>query len=144
MKKTAKDSTSKDTPTSRRDFMKSALIGAGATAALGPTGLSAQEGPDAITIPEEFEVAERASLPEIDFPHVGCPGLRAGVQGRGHRRSVLLSRELRHRARDRGYRHPDVRWSERGLHGPRRGRLLQGHTVRSPPRPVRKDPASPT
>lgn len=59
--------------TSRRAFVKKAVIGAGATAALGATRVAAeQEGPDPITIPSEFEAARSASLPEIDFPMSGA------------------------------------------------------------------------
>ena len=59
---------------SRRAFVKSAALGAGA-AALGapPIQASAQEAPDdPITVPPEFEAAENAVLPAIDFPMRGA------------------------------------------------------------------------
>jgi thiamine pyrophosphate-dependent acetolactate synthase large subunit-like protein len=55
--------------------MKKAVLGAGATAALGATGVeaAAQEADgDPITIPAEFEAAEKASLPTVDFPMIGA------------------------------------------------------------------------
>ena len=62
---------------SRRDFMKSAVLGgAGATAtALGAAGTArAAEVDDThpITIPKEFEQAKNAELPTVDFPMSGA------------------------------------------------------------------------
>ncbi len=75
MSKTTKKSSEAAADTSRRAFMKKAVLGAGATAALGTTGVraSAQEADaDPITIPPEFEAAKKASLPTIDFPMRGA------------------------------------------------------------------------
>lgn len=75
MSKTTKKSSGTEAPTSRRAFMKKAVLGAGATAALGTTGvgLGAQEvDADPITIPPEFEAAKKAALPAIDFPMRGA------------------------------------------------------------------------
>ena len=62
-----------DTP-ERRAFMKKAMFGAGATAALGTSGvgLTAQETDAKITIPPEFEAAKKATLPTMDFPLRGA------------------------------------------------------------------------
>ncbi len=64
------------TDTSRRSFMKQAVLGAGATAAAlgtGRVGFAAQEtGDPPITIPQEFDAAKTASLPAIDFPMTGA------------------------------------------------------------------------
>jgi len=60
---------------SRRAFVKSAMLGAGATAALGTTGVGvgAQEtNGEGITIPPEFAAAKKASLPAVDFPMIGA------------------------------------------------------------------------
>ena len=61
--------------TSRRAFVKTAMLGAGATAALGSTGVGvgAQEAPaEPVTIPPEFQAARAASLPSVDFPMRGA------------------------------------------------------------------------
>ena len=61
---------------SRRDFMKKAVLGAGATAALSgaKVGLAApaEDGGKPITIPKEFAQAEALTLKPIDFPMVGA------------------------------------------------------------------------
>ena len=62
---------------SRRAFMKQAVLGAGATAATlgtGTVGLRAAEddGAKPITIPREFDEAEAAALPSVDFPMSGA------------------------------------------------------------------------
>lgn len=61
---------------SRRDFMKKAVLGAGATAALSgaKVGLAApaEDGGKPITIPKEFAQAEALTLKAIDFPMVGA------------------------------------------------------------------------
>ena len=75
MSKTSRKASDTEAPTSRRAFMKKAVLGAGATAALGATGVGvgAQEADaDPITIPPEFEAAKRAALPKIDFPMRGA------------------------------------------------------------------------
>ncbi|HUP52860.1 MAG TPA: twin-arginine translocation signal domain-containing protein [Longimicrobiales bacterium] len=74
MSKTEKRSTEPGVGTSRRDFVKRAAMGAGATAALGSSGvrIAAQEAPESITIPAEFEAAKAASLPAVDFPMTGA------------------------------------------------------------------------
>ena len=61
MSKTMKKSSGTTAHQSRRAFMKKAVLGAGATAALGTTGvgLTAQEADAAIAIPPEFEAAGR-------------------------------------------------------------------------------------
>jgi hypothetical protein len=54
---------------SRRRFMKQAVLGAGAaTVGAGTTVLAgeAEEDVSPITVPAEFETAKHASLPEID------------------------------------------------------------------------------
>ena len=65
------------TPTeSRRAFMKKAVIGAGATAALGTAraGLAApaDDGGKPITIPKEFADAAALAPKQVDFPMVGA------------------------------------------------------------------------
>ena len=75
MRKTTKKSSAAPAHPSRRAFVKSAVLGAGATAALGTTGvgIGAQEtDAEPITIPPEFEAAKKASLPNIDFPMTGA------------------------------------------------------------------------
>jgi len=75
MSRTTKKSSGAAAHTSRRAFMKKAVLGAGATAALGATGVgvTAQEADaEPITIPPEFEAAKKASLPTIDFPMRGA------------------------------------------------------------------------
>jgi Rieske Fe-S protein len=62
---------------SRRRFMKQAVLGAGATAATlgaGTVGLMAAEEDDAnpIRVPAEFEAAKRAPLPTVEFPMTGA------------------------------------------------------------------------
>ena len=61
---------------SRRDFMKKAVLGAGATAALSgaKVGLAApaEDGGKPIAIPKEFAQAEALTLKAIDFPMVGA------------------------------------------------------------------------
>ena len=60
---------------SRRRFMKQAVLGAGAaTVGAGTTVLAAEAEEDVspITVPAEFETAKHASLPEIDFPMTGA------------------------------------------------------------------------
>ena len=62
---------------SRRRFMKQAVLGAGATAATlgaGTVGLTAAEEDDAnpISVPAEFEAAKSAPLPTVDFPMTGA------------------------------------------------------------------------
>lgn len=61
---------------SRRRFMKQAVLGAGATAATlgaGTVGLAAAEEDTApIRVPDEFETAKSAPLPEVDFPMTGA------------------------------------------------------------------------
>jgi thiamine pyrophosphate-dependent acetolactate synthase large subunit-like protein len=74
MRRSTKKSPAAEADTSRRAFVKKAVLGAGATAALGATGVGAaeQEGPDPIAIPPEFEAARSAALPAIDFPMTGA------------------------------------------------------------------------
>ncbi len=60
---------------SRRRFMKQAVLGAGAaTVGAGTTALAsaAEEDAGPITVPSEFEAAKRAALPEVDFPMTGA------------------------------------------------------------------------
>ncbi len=62
---------------SRRRFMKQAVLGAGATAAslgAGGAAVRAAEEEDVapITVPSEFETAKSASLPTVDFPMTGA------------------------------------------------------------------------
>ena len=61
---------------SRRRFMKQAVMGAGATAATlgtGSSGLAAEEDEgNLIKIPAEFDTAKHASLPTVDFPMTGA------------------------------------------------------------------------
>ena len=60
---------------SRRRFMKQAVLGAGAaTVGAGTSVLAsaAEEDVDPITVPAEFETAKHASLPEVDFPMTGA------------------------------------------------------------------------
>jgi len=62
---------------SRRRFMKQAVLGAGAAAAtLGAGTVAAaaaeEDGANPITIPEEFEAAKNATLPDVDFPMNGA------------------------------------------------------------------------
>ena len=60
---------------SRRRFMKQAVLGAGAaTVGAGTTalGAAAEEGVAPITVPAEFETAKHAALPEVDFPMTGA------------------------------------------------------------------------
>ena len=66
---------------SRRRFMKQAVLGAGATAATlgaGTVGLTAAEEDDAnpISVPAEFEAAKSAPLPTVDFPMARRKGSR--------------------------------------------------------------------
>ena len=94
MSKNRKKSSETKAHPSRRAFVKSAMLGAGATAALGTTGVGvgAQEtNGEGITIPPEFAAAKKASLPAVDFPMIGDwlrqtkAGDRAdrGIFGRG-------------------------------------------------------------
>ena len=61
---------------SRRDFMKNAVLGAGATAAAlgtGGVGFAAEEVDDnPISIPPEFKASNDATLPSVDFPMSGA------------------------------------------------------------------------
>ena len=60
---------------SRRAFMRQAALGgAGVTAAFGTgrVAAAAEEDVKPITVPVEFEKAEAASLPEVDFPMTGA------------------------------------------------------------------------
>ena len=61
---------------SRRDFMKNAVLGAGATAAAfgtGGVGFAAEEVDEKpITIPPEFKASKDATLPVVDFPMSGA------------------------------------------------------------------------
>ena len=62
---------------SRRRFMKQAVLGAGAaTVGAGTTvaavAAAAEEDVNPITVPAEFETAKHASLPEVDFPMTGA------------------------------------------------------------------------
>ena len=62
---------------SRRRFMKQAVLGAGATAATigaNAAGMSAAEEEDVapIRVPSEFDVAKDAALPTVDFPMTGA------------------------------------------------------------------------
>ncbi|HSH76497.1 MAG TPA: thiamine pyrophosphate-binding protein, partial [Longimicrobiales bacterium] len=75
MSRSSRKPTTAGADTSRRAFVRNAVFGAGATAALGATGMraDAQEAPDSpITIPSEFESARSATLPAIDFPMTGA------------------------------------------------------------------------
>ncbi|HIC55285.1 MAG TPA: hypothetical protein EYO97_15765, partial [Gemmatimonadetes bacterium] len=75
MSKNRKKSSETKAHPSRRAFVKSAMLGAGATAALGTTGVGvgAQEtNGEGITIPPEFAAAKKASLPAVDFPMIGA------------------------------------------------------------------------
>ena len=75
MSKNRKKSSETEAHPSRRAFVKSAMLGAGATAALGTTGVGvgAQEtNGEGITIPPEFAAAKKASLPAVDFPMIGA------------------------------------------------------------------------
>ena len=77
MHRTKKTRASRKGTKSRRTFMKQAVLGAGATAAAIGTGtvaVTAAEDDAArpITIPKEFEEAQAATLPTIDFPMTGA------------------------------------------------------------------------
>jgi len=74
MSKTTRKPSADASDNSRRAFVKKAVLGAGATAALGATGVAAQsqEGPDDITIPPEFAAARQATPPTVDFPMTGA------------------------------------------------------------------------
>jgi acetolactate synthase-1/2/3 large subunit len=75
MSKTSRKPPGTSADTSRRAFVKTAMLGAGATAALGSTGVGvgAQEAPaEPVTIPPEFQAARAASLPTVDFPMRGA------------------------------------------------------------------------
>ena len=76
MKKGTRKQTQGKVAESRRLFMKKAVMGgAGATAAALGTGriaAAAEEDAQPITIPGEFEAAERAPRPAVDFPMIGA------------------------------------------------------------------------
>jgi len=82
MSKNRKKSSETEAHPSRRAFVKSAMLGAGATAALGTTGVGvgAQEtNGEGITIPPEFAAAKKASLPAVDFTEKLLDAPRAGA-----------------------------------------------------------------
>ena len=100
MSKNRKKSSETEAHPSRRAFVKSAMLGAGATAALGTTGVGvgAQEtNGEGITIPPEFAAAKKASLPAVDFPMIGDePALLRVIEERAA--EVLSPGDLRERA----------------------------------------------
>lgn len=61
---------------SRRRFMKQAVLGAGATATLGagmaPVSAAEEDDTSPITVPAEFKTAKQAPLPTVDFPMTGA------------------------------------------------------------------------
>ena len=130
MKKRARKQGQGKVAESRRLFMKKAVLGgAGATAAALGTGriaAAAEEDGRPITIPTEFEAAEQAPRPAVDFPHDRRAGVRPRVQGGGRRGAVLLPGQLPGRARHGGGGDSHLLRAPRGLDGPRGRCVLPG------------------